>query len=403
MRAVCLAIVMTLGIGGAAACGGGDEKSTDTPKAPEKAEAEAHAEAEAGEVKVDPSMLRDLRITTAAVESRRGGEMTTLLGELAVDQRAYAEVGSPAPARALRLVAAVGDAVKAGQLLVELTSPELGHARADLASADSRIALAERALTRKRELAAEMIVPLREVQEAEAELASAQAARRSARATLAAFGIDPAAATTEGPDASRFELHSPIEGVVLERTASVGRMVDPATPLFRIANLATLWLTVQAYERDAVRIPAGASANVSFPALPGQNFRGRVTLVGREVSRESRTIPVRIEITNAGGMLRPGMSASAAVPVGAAEGTMLTVPVAAVQRVRNEWCVFLPKEKEAGAYEIRKIGRGRDLGNEVEVLSGLEAGDKIVVDGAFLLKSQAEKGAGGGHGHGGQP
>jgi cobalt-zinc-cadmium efflux system membrane fusion protein len=82
---------------------------------------------------------------------------------------------------------------------------------------------------------------------------------------------------------------------------------------------------------------------------------------------------------------------------------MLTVPVAAVQRVRNEWCVFLPKEKEAGAYEIRKIGRGRDLGNEVEVLSGLEAGDKIVVDGAFLLKSQAEKGAGGGHGHGGQP
>jgi cobalt-zinc-cadmium efflux system membrane fusion protein len=329
--------------------------------------------------------------------------MTTLLGELAVDQRAYAEVGTPAPARATRLVAAVGDSVKAGQLLVELTSPELGHARADLASAESRIALAERALTRKRELAAEKIVPLREVQEAEAELAGAQAARRSARATLAAFGIDPATPAGEGPDASHFGLHAPISGIVLERTASLGRMVDPTTPLFRIANLSTLWLTVQAYERDAVRIASGATANLSFPALPGQNFRGRVTLVGREVSKESRTIPVRIEVANTSGVLRPGMSASAAVPVGAAEGRMLTVPVAAVQRVRNEWCVFLPKEKEPGAYEIRKIGRGRDLGNEVEILSGLEAGDKIVVDGAFLLKSQAERGAGGGHGHGDRP
>ena len=79
---------------------------------------------------------------------------------------------------------------------------------------------------------------------------------------------------------------------------------------------------------------------------------------------------------------------------------MLSVPIAAVQRVRNEWCVFIPKD--AGVYEIRKIGRGRDLGTEVEVLSGLKAGETIVVDGAFLLKSQAEKGEGG-HGHGGQP
>ena len=84
------------------------------------------------------------------------------------------------------------------------------------------------------------------------------------------------------------------------------------------------------------------------------------------------------------------MSATAALPVGATGASILTVPVAAVQRVRNEWCVFLPKD--ANHFEIRRIGRGRDLGGEVEVLSGLRAGETIVVDGAFLLKAQAEKG-----------
>jgi cobalt-zinc-cadmium efflux system membrane fusion protein len=170
-------------------------------------------------------------------------------------------------------------------------------------------------------------------------------------------------------------------------------MLDPATPAFRIGNLSTLWLTVHAFERDAVRIRQGVSARLSFPALPGQDFEGKVTMVGRHVERESRTVPVRIDVKNTGNVLKPGMSATATLPVGATGAAILTVPVAAVQRVRNEWCVFLPKD--ANHFEIRRIGRGRDLGGEVEVLSGLRAGDAIVVDGAFLLKAQAEKGAGG--------
>ena len=82
------------------------------------------------------------------------------------------------------------------------------------------------------------------------------------------------------------------------------------------------------------------------------------------------------------------MAASAALPIGAGGAPILAVPVAAVQRVGDSWCVFIPRD--AGVFETRKIGRGRDLGGEVEVLSGLAAGETIVVDGAFLLKSQAE-------------
>jgi cobalt-zinc-cadmium efflux system membrane fusion protein len=174
-------------------------------------------------------------------------------------------------------------------------------------------------------------------------------------------------------------------------------MLDPASPAFRIGDLSTLWLTVHAFERDAVRIRQGVQARVAFSALPGQDFDGNVTVVGRHVERESRTVPVRIDVRNRNNLLRPGMSATATLPVGETGAAMLTVPVASVQRVRNEWCVFLPKD--ASHFEIRRIGRGRDVGTEVEVLSGLQAGDTIVVDGAFLLKAQAEKSEAGHEGH----
>jgi cobalt-zinc-cadmium efflux system membrane fusion protein len=167
-------------------------------------------------------------------------------------------------------------------------------------------------------------------------------------------------------------------------------MLDPASPAFRIGDLATLWLTVHAFERDAVRIRHGVEARLAFPALPGQDFEGKVTVVGRHVERESRTVPVRIDVRNRANLLRPGMSATATLAVGETGAVILTVPVASVQRVRNEWCVFL--QRDANHFEIRRIGRGRDLGVEVEVLSGLRAGETIVVDGAFLLKAQAERG-----------
>ena len=373
----------------ALACGEASRETTPPLPAP-ATEAEAGEATDASTVRVDAAMLRDLRITTANVESRPGGEQVALLGELAVDERTYAEVGVPMAARVTRLLVTDGDTVREGQTLAEITSPELGRARAEYLSAAARARLADTALDRKRALATERIAPLREVQEAESQAVEARAALRSARAALGAFGVQPPTDETDASTNSTFVLQSPVRGSVIERAAVVGQMLDPATPAFRIGDLATLWLTVHASERDAVRIETGTLARLVFPALPGQDFSGTVAVVGRQVERESRTVPVRINVRNAGNALRPGMSATAAVPVGGSGEPILTVPVAAVQRVREEWCVFLPRD--ASTFEIRRIGRGRDLVGEVEVLSGLKAGETIVVDGAFLLKAQAERG-----------
>lgn len=372
-----------------ASCGRGSEPGPANASEPAAAADATHAD-EANILEVDEGMLRDLRITTRAVESRTGGDLVVLLGELAVDQSAYAEVGTPVAARVARVLVNTGDTVRPGQPVVELTSPDLARERAEYASASARLRLAEAALERKRGLAAERIAPVREVQEAESAASEARAALRAVRAELAAFGVDPPAADADESAAPTFVLRSPVGGAVIERAAVVGQMLDPATPAFRIGNLSTLWLTVHAFERDAVRIRPGVAAQLAFSALPGVDFTGAVAVVGQQVDRESRTVPVRINVRNRETMLRPGMSATATLPVGASNAALLTVPVAAVQRVRNEWCVFLPKD--ARHFEIRRIGRGRDLGNEVEVLSGLRPDEQIVVDGAFLLKAQAERG-----------
>lgn len=353
---------------------------------------ETHAERPANLLEVEETMLRDLRLTTTRVERRPGGEGVSVAGELQADQGRYAEVGVSVPARVVRLLAVPGQSVRAGQVLAEARSAELGRARGDHEAAQARVTLARSALDRKRALA-DRIVPRREVQEAEADLAAAEAELRAAGATLQALGASPA----HGGDASRLPLVAPIAGTVIERSITLGQMLAPEHVAFRIGDLGSLWLVVHVFERDAVRVAVGAPARVTLAAYPGQAFTGRVTYIGRQVEAESRTIPVRVELANPRQVLRPGMSASAWLQVSTAGQNVVTVPVASLQRVRDQWVVFVPKSERT--FEIRTIGRGRDLQGEVEILSGLQPGETVVVDGAFLLKAEAEKAEGGGDHH----
>jgi membrane fusion protein, heavy metal efflux system len=353
---------------------------------------ETHAERPANILEVEETMLRDLRLTTTKVEQRPGGEGVSVVGELQADQGRYAEVGAPVTARVVRLLAVPGQNVRAGQVLAEAQSTDLGRARAEHDAAEARVTLARSALERKRALE-DRIVPRREVQEAEADLAAALAELRAASATLQALG----AVATRGGDASRLPLVAPIAGTVIERNIALGQMIAPEHVAFRIGDLSNLWLVAHAFERDAVRVAVGAPARITLAAYPGQTFTGRVTYIGRQVEAESRTIPVRVELANPRQVLRPGMSASAWLQVATAGQNVVTVPVAALQRVRDQWVVFVPKS--ARTFEIRNVGRGRDLQGEVEVLTGLQPGETVVVDGAFLLKAEAEKAEGGGDHH----
>lgn len=341
-------------------------------------------------VKIAPEMLRDLRVTTAKAEARAAGERVSVLAELRVNQDAYAEVASPSPARVVRVLAKAGDEVKANQPLVELTSGDMSKARAELAAANARVTLAKKNLERKEALLAERLIPEREAIDARAAVSEAEAARTVAAGALQQF------AGSEG--GKGLLLRAPVAGTVIDRDVVVGQLADPSKTLFRIGDLTKLWLVAHVFERDAVRVQVGTTGTATFAALPGTTVEGKVVWIGREVETASRTVPVRLEVGNPDGVLRPGMSATVSLPVGETSGQVVAVPIAAVQRVDDRWSVFSPRGP--GVFEARPVGRGRDLGGEVEILSGLSPGDEVVVDGAFLLKAEFDKARGeGGHGH----
>ena len=341
-------------------------------------------------VRIAPEMIRDLRVTTAKAEARAAGERASVLAELRVNQDAYAEVASPSPSRVVRVLVKAGDEVKQNQPLVELTSGDMSKARAEATAADARLALAKKNLERKQALLADRVIPEREVIEAQSAVAEAQAARTVAGGALRQF------AGSEGGQG--LLLRAPVAGTVIDRDVVVGQLADPSKTLFRIGDLSKLWLIAHVFERDAVRVQVGGTGTATFAALPGTTVDGTITWIGREVETASRTIPVRLEVANPEGVLRPGMSATVSIPVGVAGGKVVAVPIAAVQRVGGTWSVFTPKGP--GVFEAKPVGRGRDLGGEVEILSGLAPGDEVVVDGAFLLKAEFDKAKGeGGHDH----
>lgn len=375
-------------------CSGEKQPAGRTTEAGNAAPIETHAEEE-NALHLSEDMLRDLRTSTAVVTQRSGLQEATVLGAVAVDQERYAEVAPPTGGQIVKLLAAANTAVSPGTPLAQMRSPELGRARAALLTAEARRDLARQTLERKQGLAQERIVPQREVQEAEATFRAAEADARAAIAGLQALGVSDGGSDS---DTSLFNLRSPIAGRVLERQAVLGTYADPSVPLFTIADLSRVWVVAQAFERDAVNVPVGSTAHITLAALPGQEFDGRVALVGRQVDEGSRTVPVRIELRNPTGVLRPGMSANARLEVSGQTTQILAVPAAALQRVGDRWLVFVPRGQ--AEFEMRPVGRGRDLGMDVEVVSGLKAGETVVVEGAFLLKAEAEKKAGGADEHG---
>jgi cobalt-zinc-cadmium efflux system membrane fusion protein len=338
-------------------------------------------------IKIAPDMMRDLRVTLGKAQARAAGETVSAVAELHVNEDAYAEIAAPVSARVLKVLAKPGDQVAAGQPLVVLDSPELAQSRAEVGAAKARLEVARKNADRKRQLVADRLVPEREKIEADAALSEAEAAYNVATSTLRKYG--------GSAGDSALTIKSPIAGTVIERDVAMGQLADPSKTLFRVGDLTTLWLIAHVYERDAVRVQPERKALATFAALPGKTVDAVIKTVGKEVDAASRTIDIRLDVPNVDGSLRPGMSATVSIPLGEpGEAQVVTVPAAAVQRVGEDWVVFIPHGEDA--FEARVIGRGRDLAGEVEVISGLQPGEDVVVDGAFLLKAAADKARGGG-------
>ena len=177
---------------------------------------------------------------------------------------------------------------------------------------------------------------------------------------------------------------------MVEKNVTAGGAVEPGARLLRIVPLDRVWLDAEVYESEAPLVSVGMPASVALSYLPGRSFEGRVAYVYPMLSEGARTLRVRIVLDNPDLALRPGMWAT--VQLRAAAGERLVVPGDAVLHAGDRSFVFL--DLGGGRYRPQQVELGMRSGDEVEVLRGLEAGQKVVASGTFLIAAESRLRAG---------
>jgi RND family efflux transporter MFP subunit len=295
--------------------------------------------------------------------------------------------------RVTRVGAALGDGVRRGQTLAQIYSPELADAQTRYVSAQAMLDAHDRELQRTQKLVEIGAASRQELERIHAEHAAQTAAVRSARAQLELLGHPASTIDSLGQGdkvTSTTSVPAPIDGVVTERGANVGLNVDPATKLFTIVDLSTVWVVADVYEKDFSRVRIGSEATITTPAYPELALRGRVSYIDPQVSTDTRTAKVRVEVPNPRGELRLGMYGDVVV-TGAADASALRVPRSAVQNVGDRTVIYLVNPKEPGKFIEREVRLGRASGEQVEITSGLQPGDVVVTGGSFFLRAERER------------
>jgi cobalt-zinc-cadmium efflux system membrane fusion protein len=326
----------------------------------------------------------------------------TMPGELTVNEDRTARLGAPGRGRVLTVRAQPGEQVGQGQVLVVLQSAEAGMAQADVAKASAEVTsrrasaqYAASARARAERLLALKAIPRQDYERAiaddeQARAALAQATAELQRARSTAQQLGAAGASSSG----EIVLRSPLAGVVLERSAQPGAVVEAGAPLAVVTDASTLWLQVKAAEAQAGLFRRGGQLAFRVPAYPGERFTARIDAVGAGLDPATRTLGVRAVVANAGGRLKPSMLATVEVQGGSGVVAVL-VPDDAVQLVEGKPTVFIvhPDAKGGARLERRVVELGVRSGGRVAITRGLSAGDVVVVGGAFAVKAQFQKGS----------
>lgn len=276
--------------------------------------------------------------------------------------------------------AAVGDAVASGAALATMRSVELGQARADLSQAKSELAAAKKNRDRQQKLRTEGINSERSLSDASLVYEQAVANEEAARSRIRVFGLQGGS----GPDMT---LASPISGTVVQRHATRGENVSPDDTLFIIADLSEVWIQGQVIEQNIPNIQEGMEASLQLTAFGEREWTGTVDYVDRVLDPTSGTMRIRVVLQNPDGDLRPGMRGTLLVTSTSVQAQSVFVPIDAVQRLRNQSVVFVPHE-DGLRFTATPVELGRRDDHRVEILSGIQAGDRIVTQGAFTLTSE---------------
>ena len=312
--------------------------------------------------------------------------------EVAFDGNRSAHLASRAPGIIHEVRVDLGQRVEVGQVLAVVDSSELGSAKASLLQARSLVNLWERNHARDQSLFEENITTEKILLEGEAHLVEARVALSGAEQRLRNLGLSDdeiAGIAADNDTASLLSLRAPFTGVIIERDAVAGEVITTAQPLFKVADMETMWVMLDVEERDVARLAAGQRVSMSFDATPGRSFEGELTWISAQVNPQTRTIRARAEVDNDSGVLRANMFGRASVQVRRIENAHL-VPESAVQW---EGCCNVVFVRHTDTiYQPYQVTLGQKRGGYVAIEGGPPAGEQVVTQGSFLLKTEILKG-----------
>jgi membrane fusion protein, heavy metal efflux system len=319
-------------------------------------------------------------IEFAPVERSTLAPVVSVTGTVTFDPEKVAAVGARISGRVRQIFKLEGEPVKAGDILAEIESAELGHAQAALLAAKAHAAAATTNEKREKELAQARISSNREAELAAATAASARADLAAAEQRVRALG-----GTANGTPGI-LRLATPISGKVIERHVSRGQSVEATYTAFRVADLSSVWVQLAVFERQLTAIHQGDAVDI-YPQGDGEHkVHGNVSYVGDVIDLETRTAPVRVEVDHPELPIRPGQSVLAKIHTSAPVAIALVVSREAVTSVDGKPTVFVAHD--ALSVEPRAVTLGGQDGDRVEVLAGLHEGERVVIKGVFALKSE---------------
>jgi len=346
---------------------------------------EGGEEADAGsanQVKISVEKVQKLGVRAEPAEMRELVKVVRALGRVEVDERRLAAVAPKFEGWIDKLhVNTTGQVVSRGQPLFEVYSPELVSAQREYAIAAGGAAKLQSGDNDARgsmsELADAALTRLRNWDISDAQLKELASGANSARRTLT--------------------FRSPANGVVIEKKAVQGMRFEPGESLYQIADLSSVWVVVDVYEQDVGRVSVGQRVKVSATAYPGKPFEGTVSYVYPTLNADTRTVPVRIELANPKGLLKPGLFVAAELQSGQ-PSKVLTVPTSAIIDSGTRQIALV--QLAEGRFEPRTVKLGTKADSYVEVTDGIKEGESVVVSANFLIDAESNlKAAVGNFGH----
>lgn len=404
-------------------------------------------------IQVDGATAKRMGLKVEPVKRQRLAFGVQTTGQIEALPSKKVEVTNPTGGKVVQLYVQPGDEVSAGQPVALLTSPELAELRtgslerraeaeanvreaeanlqlarenytqqqklaeADIQQAKVALNFAQERYDKDKELLARGAIPRRQVLESEAKLAEARAAfakagsrlqvaeataqlrRAQSAVEVAQSRVELSSSTyvtrlkqlgaTANPDGT-ITVVAPISGVVADREVTLGQSAqDAGARLMTIVDGQTVLATANVYEKDLAQISKGQRVRVTVSGLPNRTFTGQITVVGSVVEGETRVVPVKAELDNASGMLKPGMFATLELITDRTPAAVLAIPKTAIVEANGKQLVYIQNGQN---FEPTDVVLGRAAGDVVEVKSGLFEGDQVVTQGAPMLYAQSLRG-----------